>query len=241
MPYRRLPNTDSSRLKALRIAFTKGKELPPFKLAFSQSTLQDIQSFLPLFEHTLTMQKHAYSIQIEKNKEYITSLKKIKLYISHFIQVMNMAIAREELPASTRKFFGFDENDKSVPLLNTENDIIKWGNMLIDGESKRIRSGFSPITNPTIAIVKVKYEQFLELYNFQKTLQKNTLREHNKLAELRDKADNIIVKIWNEVENTFKDLNEDDKREKCKEYGIVYVYRKNEIPKINFLDLNPVV
>ena len=43
MPYRRLPNTDVARLRALRIAFEKGKELPPFQLAFSQTTLQKIQ------------------------------------------------------------------------------------------------------------------------------------------------------------------------------------------------------
>lgn len=37
MPYRRLPNTDAARLKALRNALTKGEEIPPFKLAFPQS------------------------------------------------------------------------------------------------------------------------------------------------------------------------------------------------------------
>ena len=61
MPYRRLPNTDVARLRALRTAYTIGKELPPFKLAFSQSTLQKIQSFLPSFEKILLECKHAYT------------------------------------------------------------------------------------------------------------------------------------------------------------------------------------
>ena len=238
MPYRRLPNTDSSRFKALKCAFAKGKELPPFKLAFSQPTFQKVQSFLPSFEHSMTLQKHAYSTQIQKNKEYLSALKKAKLYISHFIQVMNLAISREELPISTHAYYGLENDDKKVPPLNTEAEVIEWGNKLIEGEAKRVRDGKTPITNPTIALVRVKYEQFMDAYNHQKTLQKNTYREQKKLAELRNHADEIILNIWNEVENTFKDLPEDIKREKSKEYGLVYVYRKNEIEKINFLDFN---
>ena len=53
MPYRRLPNTDAARHKALTRAFEIGKELPPFKLAFSQSTFQRVQSFLPMFEKAM--------------------------------------------------------------------------------------------------------------------------------------------------------------------------------------------
>lgn len=236
MPYRRLPNTDSSRLKALKSAFEKGKEIPPFKLAFTQVTFQKVQSFLPSFEHSMTLQKHAYSTQIQKNKEYLNSLKRAKLYISHFIQVMNLAIAREELPTETRKYYGLGTNDKKVPLLNTEAEVIEWGNKIIDGETTRVREGKTPVTNPTIALVRVKYEQFFEAYNFQKTLQKNTHREQKKLAELRQRADEIILDVWNEVEETFKDIPEELRREKAKEYGLVYVYRKNEIEKINFFD-----
>ena len=238
MPYRRLPNTDSSRLKALTSAYNKGKELPPFKLAFSQSTYQKVQSFLNQFEHSMTLQKHAYSTQIQKNKEYINTLRKVKLYISHFIQVMNLAISRDELPESTRAYYKLDSHDKKVPLLNTEAEIIQWGQNIIDGETNRIREGKTPITNPTIALVRVKYEQFLEAYNHQKTLQKNTAREQKKLSELRTIADDIIVNIWNEVEETFNDLPEDLRRDKAKEYGLIYVYRKNEIGKINFFNLN---
>lgn len=236
MPYRRLPNTDASRTKALKTAYSKGNDIPPFKLPFSPSSYQKIQSFLPLFEHNLIMQKHAYSTQIEKNKEYINSLKKAKLYISHFIQVLNMAIMREEIPSLARKFFAMDENEKASPILNTESEIINWGKILIEGEQVRIRSGQNPLTNPTIAMVKVKYEQFLDAYNYQKTLQKNTAREQKKLAEMRSDADTIIATVWDEVEASFKNIPEEMRREKAKEFGVVYVYRKNEINKINLFE-----
>ncbi|MFW5916288.1 MAG: hypothetical protein ACOCTM_02315, partial [Bacteroidota bacterium] len=89
MPYRRLPNTDKSRLRALKAAHEKGRELPPFKLAFSQETLQRLSSFLPKYEKGLTEYQNAYKMQRDNSKEYNNKLKKAKMYISHFIQVVN--------------------------------------------------------------------------------------------------------------------------------------------------------
>ena len=238
MPYRRLPNTDNSRLKALRKALAKGEELPPFKLAYSQKLYQQLQSFLPDFEQAVTLQRHAYSRQIQKNKDYQQKLQKARLYISHFIQVANMAIKREELPPSTRAYFGLSENQQKVPALNTEKEIIKWGEILIEGENKRTLKGHSPITNPTVALVRVQYEKFLEAYNYRQTLQKNIDREQDKVVQLRKDADKLILDLWNETENYYKDLKEDEKREKAKEYGVVYVYRKSEIKKLNFIDFD---
>ena len=235
MPYRRLPNTDISRLNALKTAFQKGKEIPPFKLAFTQSTFQRVQSFLPSFEKAMIEQKQAYNAQIEKNQEYMNAYKKAKLYISHFIQVMNMAITRNEISPSIRKFYGIEEDQKKVPDLNTENEIIQWGENIIQGEQIRTMKGQSPITNPTIAVVKVRYENFMDAYRFQKTLQKRNTRALNALAELRDEADDIIVKIWNEVEEAFKDMPEELKRENAQKYGLVYVFRKNELSKTDLI------
>ncbi len=236
MPYRRLPNTDVARIKALKTAYGKGKELPPFKLAFSQSTYAKIELFINSFEKAMINYKASYNIQIEKSKDYNVIMKKAKLYLSHFIQVVNMAIARGELPDKTRTIYGMDIDESKVPALNTEKDMIDWGKKIIEGEQKRIMSGQQPITNPTIAVVKVRFENFVESYNHQKILQQNTQRMLTDLDALRTKADDIILNIWNEVENTFKDLPDDLKRERSTEYGLVYVYRKNELKGLQLLE-----
>ena len=236
MPYRRLPNTDAARIKALSVAYKKGKDLPPFKLAFSQSTFAKIELFINSFEKAMINYKAAYNIQVEKSKDYIVHTKKAKLYLSHFIQVVNMAIARGELPEKTRTLYGMDIDEQKVPALSTEKDLIEWGKKIIDGEAKRIMNSQQPITNPTISVVKVRYENFVESYNHQKILQQNTQRMLNELDALREKADEIILNIWNEVEASFKDLPDDLKREKCTDYGLVYVYRKNELKGLQLLE-----
>ena len=235
MPYRRLPNTDVARLRALKIAYLKGKELPPFKLAFSQASFTKVQAFMPMFEHTLLLHKNAFTNQVNKSRDYTNALKKAKLYISHFIQVLNMSIIRGELPSSVKKFYELEEEDYKVPSLNTEQEVIKWGETIIKGEAERIRTGMAPVTNPTIAIVRVRYENFLESYNFQKTLQKTNNRTLGELSKMRKEADELITKIWNEVEATFRESSDDEKRERSKEYGLVYVYRKNELKDFQVL------
>jgi hypothetical protein len=229
MPYRRLPNTDNARQKALQTALRKGKDLPPFKLAFSQSTFSKIQSLISSYEHALSENKTSYNLQIEKNKDYHKHSRKARLYVSHFIQVINLAIVRGDLPPSTRSYFGMDEDEKKLPSLQTDEELLEWGNKLIEGEKERRNASLTAITNPSIAVVKVFFDRFLEVYNMQNSLKKRSQRAQADINEKRTSVDSIIQQMWNEVENTYKDLPEELRREKASEYGIIYVYRKNEI------------
>lgn len=233
MPYRRLPNTDNARLKALQIAFMKGKDLPPFKLAYSQNAFTRIQSILPGYEHALSENKNAYTLQVEKNKDYHKHLRKAKLYVSHFIQVINLAIIRGDLPLNTRSFFGMDEDEKKLPSLQSDEELLEWGHKLIEGEKERRNLSLTAITNPSIAVVKVFFDKFVDVYNMQNTLKKRCQRAQSDLNEKRNIVDTIIQQLWNEVEETFKELPEELRREKAIEYGLVYVYRKNEMGPVN--------
>ncbi len=229
MPYRRLPNTDTARLKALKAALKMGSEIPPHKLAFSPKILPRLEKLLPQFESGLKQQKLFLSSPEEKVKDYNEIVRKARLYISHFIRVMNMAIYRGELPATTRAFYGLPVDTACVPSLNTENELISWGKRIIDGETYRIKKGGCPITNPTIAVVKVRYEKFLEALASNRISDRKVSVLASKNRQLRKEADEIILSIWNDVENYFSSLSGDIKRKKCSDYGIVYYFRKGEL------------
>jgi hypothetical protein len=234
MPYRRLPNTDSARLKAIHAALKKGADLPPFKLAFSQGTFGKIQSFLPAYTQALSEHRNSYNLQIEKSRDYQKHLRKARLYISHFIQVVNLAIQRGELPLNTRHYFDMDKDEKKLPSLQTDEEVLEWGHKLIEGEKTRRMEGLTTVTNPTIAVVKVHCDKFVEVHNNQNNLKKRNQKAQDQLNEKRAIADQLIQQLWNEVENTFKDLPEELKRKKSSEYGVVYVFRKNETGHLNF-------
>lgn len=236
MPYRRLPNTDNARFKALKKALEQGNHIAPFKLAFSQSTFHKVKSFTSQFEVALNTYRETYANQVRKSKEYNELYKKAKLYISHFIQVMNFAIARGEMPACSREFFGIKENDTKVPALNNEPELIALGERLIKGDSDRVSKGGNYITNPTMGNVKVRYDKFLESYWKQKALQETCSNSLNRVSSLRAEADQIILSVWNEVEEYYKNLHECERRTKSEEYGLTYVFRpsekiKNEVMK----------
>jgi len=228
MPYRRLPNTDIARLKALKSAMAAGVEIPPFKLAFSQSTFQKLRNFYTSFEQMMHQQKASFISQSAKSKELGIITRKAKLYISHFYQVLNFAIMRGEIMPAARKFYGLRENDSRLPNLNSEKNIIFWGDKLIKGEAERILKGGNQITNPTAAVVKVRYDLFIEAIYYQKMLQKTTAYASDKISAMRAEADNIILSVWNEVEVTFDILPEEARRNKAEKYGVVYIFRPNE-------------
>ena len=240
MPYRRLPNTDNARIKALKIAFEKGTDLPPFKLAYSQALYQQVKSILPSFENAISEHRNAMNLHASKNKDYHLKMKKAKLYISHFIQVVDMAIIRGEQNPEVRNYFGLNEEERKLPNLNSEEEIIDTGKKIIDGERNRKLKGFAPITNPTTAVVQVHFDKFLEAYNNQKGLKRRTQNAQENLGELRERIDELIQQIWNEIEHTFKDLPEDIRREKASDYGVVYVFRKNELNGLNLFHANRV-
>jgi len=233
MPYRRLPNTDSSRLKSLRTALKRGEDIPPKDKPFSQSSLQNINTVLPKFEILIKHQKEAYKSQTEKSPEYNYLYKKARNYVSHFIQVLNLAIIRGDLKKEARDFFNLDMDEKKLPTFKTEQDLIKWGDIILEGEQNRIGSGGNPMTNPTIGIVKVHYEKFVEAYRFQKTLQENYTRATKQVADYRPEIDRVILQLWNEIESSYESNNEVVKRNICREFGIVYFFRRNETIPVN--------
>jgi hypothetical protein len=228
MPYRRLPNTDKARVRAMERALKKCLSEGQNNSPISESAFLSLESVLQEFQHALINLEAARKNQISKSKDYTECFKKAKIYISHFIHVLNFAIARGEFKSETRDFYGLSAYKNNLPSLITDKDLIEWGKKLIDGEQKRIQKGGNPIYNPSIALVKVNYEIFVDASHFQKNLISTSKRASKLVNELRPEVNRIILQIWNEVEQTFFLLDEIRKREDASEYGIFYVFRKKE-------------
>ena len=56
------------------------------------------------------------------------------------------------------------------------------------------------------------------------------------MAALREDVDKALLELWNEVEAAFADLPLLERYQKCLSYGLVYYYRRHEVP-IEGLDL----
>src|ERR1035437_5231583 len=228
MPYRRLPNTDQARLRALRTAILLEDKLNYGDQVISYKTIHEAKTYLSGFEKQLIQYQQTLESQVSANKRYQQIVHNARLYISHFIQVFNLSVIRGDIKKEHKLFYQLDPTVHTVPDLSTEAALIHWGKCIIDGENERLRNGGLPIYNPTIAKVKVHYEVFKEYKSTQKIHQNTTNRNWEDLVSLREKGDMIILDIWNQVEAKYKDEKPFTRLKKCQTYGLVYYYRKGE-------------
>ena len=213
MPYRRLPNTDQARVRALKAAVEKGDVYNVRDLAISLKTLFEARNFLLKFEAAQIYYTQCYDNQSRASRKHQANVRMARLYISHFIQVLNLAVLRDEIKSVHKELYDLPEANV-VPDLLSEAALVEWGRKIIEGEQRRTSQGGIPIYNPTIARVKVHYDIFLDSYERQKSYQSAT---------------NLILDIWNQVETKFQEVNPNEARlEKCRDYGLVYYYRSNE-------------
>ena len=228
MPYRRLPNTDQARLRALRTAIQQADKQNFGEQVIAYKTIHEAKTYLGIFEKQLIQYQQTLESQVSANKRYQQIVHNARLYISHFIQVFNLSVIRGDIKKEHKLFYQLDPNVHTVPDLSTEASLLQWGKSIIDGENERIRNGGLPIYNPAIAKVKVHYEVFKEYKSTQKQYQSTTNRNWEELVSLREKGDLIILEIWNQVEAKFKDEKPFSRLSKCSSFGLVYYYRKGE-------------
>lgn len=229
MPYRRLPNTDKARLRTLRKAIAEhSKEADVNDLAISYKVINDARIYLNNFEKTLSQYRQALDTQVAANKNYQHVVKNARLYISHFIQVLNLSITRNEIKKEFKSFYKLEPDNFAVPDLSTEKSLLDWGKNLIEGEALRLQNGGTAMYNPTIAKVKVHYDIFKDYKTDQRVYQQSTGRFLEIVASMRQAGDEIIQNIWNEVEAKFEKLPPYERLEQCQKYGLIYYYRKGE-------------
>ena len=215
MPYRRLPNTDQARVRALKAAVEKGEMYNVRDLAITLKTLFEARNFLHRFEAAQIYYTQCYDNQSRASRKHQMNVKTARLYISHFIQVLNLAVLRDEIKVAHKELYGLPASN-TVPDLLSEASLVEWGKKIIEGEQ-------------LIARVKVHYDIFLESYERQKNYQALTNRSLDELASMRDRADELILDIWNQVEAKYQDVTPNDTRlEKCRDYGLIYYYRSSE-------------
>lgn len=232
MPYRRLPNTDQARIRALKAAVGKGDVYDIRDLAVNLKTLSEARDFLQKFERAQLYYAQCFENQARASRKHQSNVKMARLYVSHFIQVLNLAILRGEIKTGHKSLYDLPDSN-TVPDLLTETALADWGRKIIEGERRRTSQGGIPIYNPTIARVKVHYDIFLESYERQKAYQLSTSRSLEELTAMRDRADELILDIWNQVEAKFQEVLPNEERlDKCRDYGLVYYYRSGEKIKI---------
>lgn len=236
MPYRRLPTTDKARIRALEAALNKTTQKDEEKIAISHPLIEELKNIKCKFENTLIQYELDIRIQSERNHDYKMAMENARMYISHFIQVLFLTSERGDISGGI-KYYELKGPESKVPPLNTEQEILFWGNKIIEGEQKRIQNGGSAIYNPSIALVKIKVEEFNDAVIFRNNLKRNTSRSFDKMRDIRKITNEFIRRLWNGIEENIIVENAKHKRQITQEYGLVYIFRRNEKKKLGSKEL----
>jgi hypothetical protein len=219
MAYRRLPNTDNARL----LAILKLNELLNDGDLVLKNYREKIIDYKSIFEKLIEKRDSYNAKKRTLNKQKKELLLRLKIYVSHFLQVFNFAIDRGDIDKECRKFFELRTNTGVIPSLSKETDIIKWAYRIVIGEQKRIVKGAEVISHPhytqiqKIAIATDKVIADLKIID---DLFKAYQEE---IAEQRVVVDDFIKQLWNEIEYQFINETIAIKRKKATRYGVVYV------------------
>jgi hypothetical protein len=240
MPYRRLPNTDQARVRVLKAAIEES-ERQHLLLVVDYKTQNEAENLLQKFDQAIGLYRQMYDNQVNSNKDFQQIFRNARLYVSHFIQVLNLAVIRGEIKKEYKEFYHLESEDYTVPEMTTADSIMEWGKNVIEGESARLKKGGVPLYNPAIAKVQVHYDIFREYRANQTFLQQNTARYSDNVNDMRATVDELIVEIWNQIEGFFAELPPFKRMEACKQFGVIYYYRKGEKELTPEDDLMPVV
>ena len=127
MPYRRLPNTDQSRLKALQKAVQRASVADFTEQVINYKTLKEAENFLMQFENQVSQYHQNFNNKVSANKQYRHMVQNARMYISHFIQVLNLAVIRGEIKKEQKALYKLDQQNHILPDLSTEEDLLIWG------------------------------------------------------------------------------------------------------------------
>ena len=153
MPYRRLPNTDQARLHALQNAIQRAQTADFTEQVIPYKVLSEAQRFLVSFENVVMQSKDNYTSTVNANKQYRHIVQNARMYISHFIQVLNLSVIRGEIKKEQKLLYGLDPHQHVVPDLSTEEYLLEWGKKIIEGNTERVHGDLEPLREQADAII----------------------------------------------------------------------------------------
>lgn len=228
MPYRRLPSTDAARLRALRTILENDDVYTVRNRVVEWKTLSRAQAVYDKFSRASDNLRLNRLGRLKPDARYAELLARARMFVSHFIQVLHMAMQRGEIRTSYQAFYGLEEGNFTLPELLTERQVIEWGEKIIKGERERLKQGGVPIYNPNIAKVAVHYDLFRELWQRRHALLERSDRSLEAVTALRAEVDDVLLQLWNEIEAHFAPLPPERRFDACRRYGVVYYYRRGE-------------
>ena len=223
MPSRRLPQTDDQRSNALTSCSTKALATPPANWLITTAQNNTLQGTLSPWRNARNAAAQALQEQAAATALCDQCLIRTARIVSHFIQVLNLAIERGVLQPAVRAGYKLAVSNLDVPDINTVPDALLWAANIADGEAARVAEGGTPLAWPSAAEVAAESSD-LAFNRSQQTTAKTFYDQlQEAIAAQRPAVDALIRDLWDTIEyNLRNEPTQSSLRRKAREWGVVY-------------------
>jgi hypothetical protein len=232
MSTRRLPRTNAERLNALTRAKERkdSPETPAAEVPFTGATIAKLDVQQPNYKQKNNLVAQTLSLQADVTTIVNETRIQAGYFIADMLEAMQRAVRRGTFNASARAYYQLPVGESQIPRLRTEAELLEWGEKTIDGETNRMAAGGTAITFPDLASVGVAFTDYKTANLLQSQRKANYDNAQNAVAADNEEVDKLILKIWNEAETFFDEGDKASMRRKTREWGVVYVPSKGEVP-----------
>lgn len=221
--YRRLPNSNLSRQTAIARAKLKYDSMPPTNEVLRPSTVTRLNHIAANFPSALQEVANANAALNSNTKTKDPLVAKLQTFVSHYIQVFNLGVARGKYPAGHRSYYNLDVDSSALPDIQSETNTLLWAQRVIAGDGARVAAGGLPMANPEVDEVIAAQTPAVAAVTQQTVLAETLDTEQEELEAFNVDADADIKRIWDEVESFYGNETPESKRENAREWGVVYV------------------
>jgi hypothetical protein len=263
MPYLRKPNSRPSVIRLFKKAIETYKNTPnPADRAIGEDLWAKLTDADPTnLGSRFLKESSEVDLALATQAPLTTAISqcaaRLTMYCSHFHQVLDLGIARGTFAPGTRRYYGRDIADATLPDLSSYDAVCAAAQNIVDGEARRAAAeaaGFArygvsvwgsgaryasandvvphvPMALPSAADVGALLAEFKAFRNQVQTAERATNREQEEAMALYPDAQELGEDICDTVEFFYrKDPDAASRRAKCEQWGLVYVFEDNAPP-----------
>jgi hypothetical protein len=242
MPTRRLPNSTPAILRLLKTAHDAYVNTPSAAdraITADQFAQLDLTVTPPSLYKRFATEASEVETALAQQAPLTSALSQkaaaLTMFVSHFHQALDNAIARGYFALGARSYYGRDLTATAIPDLSTYAAVEEAAQKIVDGEAARQTaegSAFKPMALPSAAEVAAQLAAFKSAKTASDQAQTKTDDEREDVTALYPAAQEFAVDLCDQIEFFYrKDKVPGSFRTKCQRWGVVYFYEAGETPE----------
>lgn len=153
----------------------------------------------------------------------------LRMFCSHFLQILNFAIDRGEIPATVRPLYGIATESKALPPMDADEDVILVAGNIVAGEAARVAAGGTAFVDVSAAMVAAKLAIFNPLQQDQAEKMESFTKEQKDLFLAFPDTVKKTMRLFDELVFNNPDMTEAEIRSLCKGWGLPYTTNPGEV------------